>query len=236
MNNPSETPRATTQAYPLVLTNLAQVRCVIIGGGTVAERKVGDLLESGAYPHLISPTLTPTLASWRDAGRLHHNARVYHADDLQGAFLVFAATDEPTVNAAVAAEGRRRGLLINRADNAADGNFHTVAAVRRGDLLLTVSTGGTCPTLAARIRHELQAHYGAEFAPFLAFLRELRDGSARALSPAQQKTLWQRLSAPAILRELRKNQMAQIKEYALAHIATLFAQPSFDHDVQPNDQ
>jgi siroheme synthase-like protein len=150
--------------YPLVLTNLARVRCIVVGGGRVAERKVRELLTGGARPHVISPRLTEALAAWRDAGRIEHSARVYRAGDLAGAFLAVAATDDRIVNAAIAAEGAQRCVLTNVADDPAAGNFHTVAAVRQGDLLLTVSTGGSSPALAASIRRELEARYGGESA------------------------------------------------------------------------
>src|SRR5262245_36170004 len=98
-------------AYPLVLTNLARVRCVVVGGGAVAERKVRDLIAGGARPHVISPALTATLAAWRDSGRLAHVARTYQAGDLSGAFLAVAATDDRRANAEIAAEGARLGIL-----------------------------------------------------------------------------------------------------------------------------
>ena len=99
--------------YPLVLTNLVQVRCVVVGGGAVAERKVRELLEGGARPQVISPWLTTQLAEWRDAGRIEHQAREYRRGDLQGAFLAIAATGDRAANAAVAGEGAHFGLLVN---------------------------------------------------------------------------------------------------------------------------
>src|SRR6185436_3796488 len=141
-------------AYPLVLTNLAHARCVVVGGGRVAERKVRELLAGGARPLVISPLLTAALAAWHAAGQIEHMARCYQEGDLAGAFLVIAATDDSLVNRAVAAEGARRGILVNSAADPSAGNFHTPAAVRRGDLLLTVSTGGGSPALAAHIQRE----------------------------------------------------------------------------------
>ena len=116
-----------SRTYPLALTNLARVRCVVVGGGAVAERKVRDLLAGGACPAVISPALTAALAAWREQGRLAHVARAYQDGDLDGAFLAIAATDDRAANAAVAAEGARRGILVNIADDPPAGNFHTAA-------------------------------------------------------------------------------------------------------------
>jgi siroheme synthase-like protein len=150
--------------YPLVLTNLSTARCVVVGGGTVAERKVRQLLDAGARPTVISPTLSAALAAWHAAGQIAHIARLYREGDLAGAALAFAATNDAAANQRVAAEARERGILANVADAPEAGSFHTVATLRRGDLLITVSTGGASPALAAQIRSELAERYGPEYA------------------------------------------------------------------------
>lgn len=176
-------------SYPIVVTNLAHSRCVVVGGGAVAERKVAGLLDAGARPAVISPALTPALAAWRAEGRIDHVARPYAAGDLAGAALVIAATDDGAVNTLVAAEARGRGALVNVASDQALGSFHTVAAVRRGDLLLTVSTGGRSPALAARVRAELAARYGAEYGAALGRAARLRAIPDAVLAPATKRAL-----------------------------------------------
>jgi siroheme synthase-like protein len=151
-------------SYPIVLTNLSAARCVVIGGGAVAERKVRQLLDAGARPTVISPTLSPALAAWREAGLLTHACRAYQEGDLAGAALAIAAANDADANQGVAAEARRLGILANIADAPEAGSFHTVATVRRGDLLITVSTGGASPALAAQLRQELAERYGPEYA------------------------------------------------------------------------
>lgn len=167
--------------YPIVLTALAGARCVVVGGGAVAERKVAGLLAAGARPLVVSPQLSQGLAALRDNGLIDHMPRHYAEDDLSGATIAFAATNDPVVNASVAAAARLRGLLINVADDGALGSFHTVAAVRRGALLLTASTGGQSPAMAARLRAELAAAYGPEYARALAFASAVRALPAAAL-------------------------------------------------------
>jgi precorrin-2 dehydrogenase / sirohydrochlorin ferrochelatase len=213
--------RDDPNTYPLILTNLAHVRCVVVGGGAVAERKVGELLEGGARPHVISPQLTAQLAAWRDAGRIEHRARVYGGGELHGAFLVIAATGDRGVNAAIAEEGVGLGLLVNVADEPAVGNFHTAATVRRGDLLIAVSTGGASPALSARIRRELAERYGDEYARLLALLRRLRDGPARQLGPPQRASLWRGVVAGPVLGWLRGGEEARAEAYVCEQIAAL---------------
>jgi precorrin-2 dehydrogenase / sirohydrochlorin ferrochelatase len=221
VTNTSADQADATATYPIILINLARVRCLVVGGGTVAERKVADLLDGGARPELISPALTETLATWKVTGQLTHIERLYRDGDLDGAFLVIAATDDPDANAAVAAEGARRGMLVNVADDPALGNFHTAATVRRGDLLLAVSTAGSSPALAARIRRELEARYGEEYAQLLNLLRRLRAARARELAPGQRAILWRRLVSDTLLGWLREGNLARAEAYARDQIAAL---------------
>jgi precorrin-2 dehydrogenase/sirohydrochlorin ferrochelatase len=144
-------------SYPLIVTDLEARRCVVIGGGRVAERKVRGLLNGGARPLVISPELTVGLRDLRDQGRISHIARRYEFGDLTGAFLAVAATNDADVNAAVAAEAQALGILINVVDAPYRGNVHTVATVRHDDVLLTVSTYGKNPKRAAQLRAKLEA-------------------------------------------------------------------------------
>jgi siroheme synthase-like protein len=196
-------------AYPIILTDLSRRRCVVLGGGGVAERKVAGLLEAGARPEVVCPELTAALARWRDAVQLTHHARRYREGDLAGAFLVFAATGDPAVNRAAAAEGEREGALVNVADDQDAGTFHTTATVRRGDLLLSVSTGGASPALAAHIRRELEARYGPEYERLLALLRALRVGPAQALPPRRRERFWRGLPLEQLLDRLRQSEDAE---------------------------
>lgn len=208
-------------AYPIVLTSLHTARCVVVGGGAVAERKLNDLLAGGARPTVISPTVTPALAAWRHEGRISHIARPFEEQDLDGAFLVVAATDDAAVNALVAAASHARGCLINAADDPSAGNFHTVATVRRGDLLLTVSTGGSSPVLAAHIRRELEERYGEAYARLTALFRLLRTGAARRLAADKRRVLWQRLVSDTVLGWLVEGRNDRATTYAYEQIALL---------------
>lgn len=159
--------------YPLHV-NLEGKRCVIIGAGKVAERKIEILRKHGAVIRLVAPQATPRLRALAESGDLTWMRNLYHAGHLEGAFLVIAATDLREINATVARDAQERHLLVCCADGFADGNFTTPALVTRGDLTLTVSTNGSSPTLAAVLRERLEEQYGPEWAAFTTLLGRLR--------------------------------------------------------------
>ena len=141
--------------FPLFV-ELAARPCVVLGGGAVAERKVRGLLEAGALVTVISPALTPALARLVAVGRIAHVPRAYSEGDLAGTTLAFAATDDGAINAAVAREGRARGVWVNAADDPAHCDAIIPAIVRRGDVTVAVSTGGASPALARAVREHLE--------------------------------------------------------------------------------
>ena len=133
---------------------------MVVGGGAVASRKVGKLLRAGAEVVVVSPQVLPELAGM-DVEIQH---RTYEYGDLEGANLAFTATASREVNAAVAREAKERGVPINVADRPSEGDFAVPSTLRRGGLQVAVSTGGASPTLARRIRGELEEAFGPEWA------------------------------------------------------------------------
>ncbi|MRR54517.1 MAG: bifunctional precorrin-2 dehydrogenase/sirohydrochlorin ferrochelatase [Deltaproteobacteria bacterium] len=148
---------------------------IIVGGGAVAERKCQMLLEAGAVVTVIAPRLSKGLRCLLEKGSVSHRARDYRPGDLAGAFLVFAATGDRAISRAVAEEAAEWRILANIADMPDRSDFTTPAAVARGDLLLTVSTGGKCPVLAREVREELHARYGEEYGEVLRILGAVRE-------------------------------------------------------------
>ena len=158
--------------YPIFL-DLDGRRCVVVGGGEVANRKARKLLQARAEVVVVSPEVKPELESV--AVEVHR--RPYRGGDLERAFLVFAATGRRGVNAAVAREARGRGIPVNVADVPSEGDFALPSVLRRGQLQVAVSTGGASPTLARRIRYELESTFGSEWAGVVDELgRARRDG------------------------------------------------------------
>lgn len=149
-------------------------RCVVIGGGAVADRKARKLLQARAEVVVISPKVSPALESIA----VEILRRRYEPGDLEGAFLAFTATDSREVNAAVSCEARERNIPINVADKPSEGDFALPSTLRRGRLQVAVSTGGASPTLAQRIRQELEEIFGHEWAGLVEKLnRGRRDGA-----------------------------------------------------------
>ena len=145
---------------------------MVVGGGAVAARKARTLHEAGAEVVVVSPEVHPAL---RDMGVEVHE-RPYEPGDLEGADLAFAATDRREVNAAVAREAHARGVRVNVADRPAEGDFAVPSTLRRGGLQVAVSTGGASPTLARRIRGELEEVFGPEWAGVVGELEAVRRG------------------------------------------------------------
>lgn len=142
---------------------IAGKKVVVVGGGKVASRKVRSVLDAGGDVRVIAPDLTPDLRELAAADEIVHVPRSYRSGDLEGAVLVFAATSDRDVNRAVTADAEDRGILVTVADDPDSGTFTSPAVVRRGDLLLTVSTGDENAGFARAIRKELEATYGPEY-------------------------------------------------------------------------
>jgi siroheme synthase-like protein len=159
--------------YPIFL-DLSGRRCVVVGGGEVAGRKARKLLQARAEVVVISPEVTPELESVAT----EVSRRPYEEGDLEGACLVFAATDAREVNAAVAEEGKERGIPVNVADRPSEGDFALPSTLRRGRLQVAVSTGGASPTLAQRIKGELEDVFRPEWAGIVEELHAARRGGA----------------------------------------------------------
>ena len=199
-------------SYPISL-NLAGRSCLVVGGGSVAERKVLSLLECEARVTVVSPRLTARLRRLVEDGRIGYRAGEFHPEDLRGMFLVIAATDKDAVNHLVSRECMERNLLVNVVDDPPHGNFYVPAVVRRGPLQIAVSTGGCSPLLARKIKEELAARYGPEYGEFTVWLGEMR---ARALKeivdPEQRHRVLASLVDDQVLRLLAEGRPARAKE------------------------
>lgn len=173
--------------YPLAL-DIRDQRCVIVGGGVVAERKARGLLAAGASVMVIAPEVASALAALAREGSVRLERRPYAAGDLTGARLVFAATNRREVNAAVSAEARALGVLVSVADRPAEGNVSLPAIARRGAFTIAVFTSGRSPLIAALARDRLAASLSAGFIGLLdrvAVLRRAWRHEATRPTPAQ---------------------------------------------------
>ncbi|MFB3817759.1 MAG: bifunctional precorrin-2 dehydrogenase/sirohydrochlorin ferrochelatase [Candidatus Methylomirabilales bacterium] len=177
-------PTGEPRLYPMMV-RLAGRRCLVVGGGAVAERKIEALLQCGARVEVISPAATAGIQALAEAGRVTWRRRPVEPGDLPGAFLAFAATDDPAVNREVARRAAEAGGQVNVADDPEASTFHVPATLRRGDLCVAVATGGGSPALARRLRRRLEATLGPEYEAFLAALRVLRERARRRIPSAE---------------------------------------------------
>jgi len=161
-------------AYYPILLQVEHLRCIVIGGGRIAERKIRGLLEVGAQVHVISSDYTMQINQWITDGRITGSQRTYRQGDLDGARLVFAATDSADVNERVASDADALGILVNVASSSRSSSFVNASTMRRGKLIIAVSTSGASPEVAKHIVSEIDERYGDAYEIYLDILAELR--------------------------------------------------------------
>jgi precorrin-2 dehydrogenase/sirohydrochlorin ferrochelatase len=143
---------------------------LVVGGGSVAGRKVMSLLNAGATVKVVAPVLSPEITELAAAGTIKVKNGRYQPNDLADVFLAVAATDDPQTNRRIAADARQRSMLVSVADEPESGNCSFPALLRRGDLEVSVSTNGKCPGFAAVVRDLLATVIGDEYGIILATL------------------------------------------------------------------
>lgn len=150
-------------------------RVVIVGGGSVAQRKILNILPADPAITVISPTLSFELQKLRSEGKISQTPRGYLSGDLDGAFLVIAATSNHDVNAMVAKDAAASGILAEITDNPLAGNVTSPAVIHQGDLSIAISTNNRVPVLAAIIKKELAQLFGPEYARTIRLLGAIRE-------------------------------------------------------------
>jgi precorrin-2 dehydrogenase/sirohydrochlorin ferrochelatase len=159
--------------YPVML-DVSGKACLIVGGGKVAQRKVDSLLEAGALVTVIAIEASAMLMDREGRGEIVLKQRAFQSGDTAAYSIVIAATDQAEVNEAVYEEATALGAWVNVTDRPDWSSFIVPSVVRRGKLILAVSTGGASPSVARSIARELEASYGSEYEIYLDFLGELR--------------------------------------------------------------
>jgi len=159
--------------FPLFL-KLEGRKCLVVGAGNVAQSKIRSLLDSGAKVRVIAPQANSAVEEWAHTGVITWGARSFEASDLDGTVLVIAATSSSAVNETIFREAQQRNILCNAVDDPEHCDFYYGAVVRRGQLQIAISTEGQSPTLAQRIRRELEAQFGPEYAGWVEELGKVR--------------------------------------------------------------
>lgn len=201
--------------YPLFL-DITGRKCVVVGGGNVAERKVERLFACGARVEVVGKSLTSLLAAWNGEGKIVHRDADYEDSCLADAFLVIGATDDEAVNGRIARDARALGIPVNIVDDPALCDFILPSIVERGDLTITVSTGGRSPALAKKIRKELEAVYGREYAILLQILGELRGKVIAGGRPSDEnRGCFEAVVSSEILDHIRAKRWKHVNELIL---------------------
>ncbi|MCS7149332.1 MAG: bifunctional precorrin-2 dehydrogenase/sirohydrochlorin ferrochelatase [Caldimicrobium sp.] len=200
-----------TKYYPIFL-NLTDRLCVVIGGGSVAERKVLSLLESGARVKLISPEITVKLRELKEKGALHWEKRLYQRGDLTGAFLVIAATNDPKVQEAIFQEAEERSIPCNVVDKPDLCSFIVPSTIKRGGFVLAISTGGASPALARRIREILEKEFSPDFELYVSLMGAIRGAILKQpLSPQERENKLQRLALAPLWQYIKNGDWSLIR-------------------------
>jgi len=159
--------------YPIFL-DLQGQKIIVVGGGSVAERKIEMLLEFGGTVSVIARSLTPAVKRYVSEGSVIFLEEEFSEGHLEGALLVIAATDDPALNHRVSACARERGILVNVVDKPPDCSFIVPSIVKRGDLVIAISTSGKSPALAKKVREGIEKDFGPEYESFLVLMGNLR--------------------------------------------------------------
>jgi siroheme synthase-like protein len=202
-----------TTFYPIFL-NLTGRRCVIIGGGQIAEGKASKLLDSDAKIVVISPDATQTIHSLAERGDVELVLRKYQSGDLEGAFLAIAATNDRVVNQEIFEEAETLGVLLNAVDDMPRCSFIAPSIVQRGPVTLAISTGGASPALARKLRETLSDSSDLDWADATGVLSKARQvikDKQVALDPQR----WQCCMTPELLSMVKSDREDEALELLL---------------------
>jgi len=162
-----------TSLFPMFL-KLAGRQCLVVGAGKVGEPKIGGLIDSGARIHVVAIEATGQVRDWAAAGKIDLELRAFSTNDLDGKFLAIVATASKHLNQLVYREANERGVLCNVVDVPEYCDFFYPAVVRRGDLQIAISTNGQSPSLAQKLRQQLEVQFGPGYAAWVEQLGETR--------------------------------------------------------------
>ena len=198
--------------YPLFL-DLEGRAAVVIGGGTVAARKIESLVRSGARVTVVAPECADEIEQWGRDGAIELRRKRYERGDLDRAVIVIAATSDAATNARVAADCREEHILVNVVDLTEMCDFIVPAVVESGSIQVAVSTGGQSPALARKLKHDLQRLVGPEYGEANDILGNLRDAAKSALpTDGDRKQFFDRLIAAGLVELLRENRHGEAYE------------------------
>ena len=196
-----------------VFLDLVGRDCLVVGGGSIAERRVLSLLDCQARVTVVSPTLTDALRE-RVAGDLQFLERAYLSSDLDGRFLAIAATNDPSLNATIVAEARARQILTGAVDRASAADFSAGSVIRRDDLTVAISTGRRSPAFNRWLREDIEEFLTSEYLGLLTLVAELRAEiqATSGVTADDRLTRWREVPRDELLALVRRGKVAEARE------------------------
>jgi precorrin-2 dehydrogenase/sirohydrochlorin ferrochelatase len=194
--------------YPIML-KLAGKKIVVVGGGKVAERKILGLIDTKANITVVAPEISSELQQLAKTGEIDWLTKTFSTEDIEGSFMVFAATNDKELNQRIK-ESAKECPLVTIADDPEGSNFQVPAKVERGKLTIAVSTGGASPTLARKIRDQFKQEFDERYGDYLNFLFEARQQIVKEVQdPLLKSKLLNQIVSPEFLDS--KNRMADFQ-------------------------
>jgi siroheme synthase-like protein len=203
--------------YPIFL-NLRDKKCVVVGGGSVALRKVTTLLDCGADITVISPKPHAEISKLFKNKAIRLVRRNYRPGDLRGAVLSIAATHVKKINRKVAEASKKNGTLVNVVDDAELSDFIIPSSFRRGDLSVAVSTSGMSPALAKKVRAKLEKNIGIEYAYLVSLIAEIRSEIKKKGLKVSAKTWQESLDLDSLILFLKAGRHEEAKATLLGKL------------------
>jgi siroheme synthase-like protein len=204
--------------YHPIMLNIKGKKCVVIGGGRIALRKVKSLLECEANVTVVSPTFHSALKKLGSKGSIHLIQSPYGPSNLRGSAIAIAATDKKKINRQVADKAKKQGILVNVVDDPEHSDFIVPSFFRRGDLTIAISTTGASPALAKKIRTKLEMDFGEDYGRLLKLVKEVRSELKQKKISIKQRDWQKRLDLEQLIHFMSKGQKEKARKILLKRL------------------
>ena len=199
------------KVYPINL-NVENKKCIVVGGGKVAYRKICGLLEAGAVVEVIAPEVCAEISNLADAGKITLIREKYSAEKISEGLILIAATDDAEVNKIAAEDAHKKNFLVNVV-NDFEGDFFVPSKILRGDFLLTISTGGNSPAFSKFVREMLETEFDSNFGEGLKIISELRREVKKILPDDKARIkFWREILTPQLWQLLKSGKLDELKK------------------------